>query len=88
MSKVITASLPAKETLMLRERVFILFYHYKASKPQERPFYHIGDLASAINRGIEHCKIMNYRFIKVRPFIVDLEHIEKLREEQSWNEEY
>lgn len=71
----------------LRERVFILFYHYRASAPQQRVFNHKGDLPTAIERGSEHCKKMGYRFIKVRPFIVDLDSIEKSREDSNWHDD-
>lgn len=42
-----------------------------------KEFYHPGDLGKVINRCKEHCTTMNYRFISVKPAIVDLAEEEK-----------
>lgn len=60
-----------------KTRVYILYYHHRASAPLTRIFCIDGDLFKAAERGKEHCRRCNYRFIKVRPFVVDLEEIEK-----------
>ena len=65
-------------------RTFTLYYHYKASIPLTIHFEFDGDLRAAAARGLDHCKVMNYRFIKVRPLIVDLD----LREQRRLDEEY
>lgn len=83
---VASSSINVVETPLTRERVFIGFYHFKASRPHERQFYHKGDLASARDRFYQHCTIMGYRFISVRPFIVDLEIIEASRDDYNYVE--
>ena len=61
------------------ERTFILYYHFRAAKPLDLVFTFDGNLPEAIERGKKHCTVMNYRFIKVRPFIVDLDEREARR---------
>lgn len=74
-----TTSTTKIDPMLTRERVFVGFYHFRSSRPHERVFYHMGDVKSAKDAFYEHCKIMNYRFISVRPFIVDLKSIEDSR---------
>ena len=68
-------------------KTYILHYHYRASNPLTKIFRFLGPLTEAIERGRVHCDIMNYRFIKVRPFIVDLTDQERVRnDDQQWPE--
>ena len=69
------------------KRSYTLYYHYRNSRPQELHFEYEGDLKNAIERGQEHCIRMNYKFIKVRPLIVDLDDRERRRNEGIFNEE-
>jgi len=43
-------------------------------------------LKAAIERGQQHCIKMAYKFIKVRPFIVDLDERERRRNEEGYFE--
>ena len=67
----------------IKERYYILYYHFPHSKIESKVFGHSGNLTSAIIRGRDHCEVMNYRFIKVRPFIVNLDDQERRRLENS-----
>jgi hypothetical protein len=58
-------------------RTYRLFYHFRAAAPLDLVFEHEGTFHEAIDRAKLHCQKMNYRFIKVRPFIVDLDEREK-----------
>lgn len=69
-------------------RTFTLYYHYKASVPLTIHFEFDGDLRAAALRGLEHCKKMNYRFIKVRPLIVDLDLREQRKTDKEWEDLY
>ena len=69
------------------KRVFILYYHFRAAAPLTLVFEHQGDLRSAKERAELHCKRMNYRYIKVRSFIVDLDEREKKRNEEGFDQE-
>ena len=77
---------PPKDSPLSRLRTFTLYYHYRASVPQVLHFEFDGDLRKAKERGLEHCKVMNYRFIKVRPLIVDLDERERRRNDEGFFE--
>lgn len=64
-------------------RTFILYYRYGAQKPSDKVFEHVGTLRDAITRGKQHCETMDFRFIAVRPFIVDLDDQERQRTESN-----
>lgn len=63
-------------------RSFTGFYHFRAAAPLSLTFELKGKspdditLPKAIERFKLHCQRVNYRFIKVRPFIVDLDERE------------
>lgn len=40
---------------------------------KEKHFHHPENLNAAIKRGRDHCLVMGYHFIQVRPFFVDLD---------------
>ena len=63
-----------------RERVYILYYR-KGNEVLTKHFLFRGPLKDAIARGRSHCAAMGYSCMFVRPFIVDLEHQEKLKSE-------
>jgi hypothetical protein len=65
---------------------YTLYYHYRASRPLEFIFIFEGDLKKAVTRGRRHCEAMNYRFIKVRPTIVDLDDRERRKNEAEGGE--
>ena len=60
-----------------KTRVYTLYYHYRASAPKTLVFEFKGSFNEAIERGRAFCARVNYRFIKVKPFIIDLDEREK-----------
>jgi len=60
-------------------RMWTLYYRYGTVPQLQKTFIHEGDLLAAINRAREHCVKMGYRFICVRPFLIDLEEQEQRR---------
>ena len=66
----ITVSIPGSK------RTYVGFYHFRAAAPLSMVFEYAGELKEAIERFKIHCERCNYRFIKVRPFIVDLDERE------------
>jgi len=55
-----------------KKRYYYLWYSVRGSKMLEKIFELNENLQEAINEGRRHCDIMNYRFFRVRPAIVDL----------------
>ena len=53
-------------------KVYVMFYRHGMNANLTKGFYHDGDIESARRRAEAHCKIMNYRFIFVRPLICDI----------------
>lgn len=86
-----STSAPAPSTTTLnpltRERHYILYFMHKSGRaiPETKIFPFKGSLDQAVVRGRDHCEIMNYKFLRVRPFIVDLEDQE---EKKKMNPEY
>ena len=75
-------------TKLDKPRTYILYFHHKASAPQTKVFEFTGTFFEAIDRGKKHCELMNYRFIKVRPFIVSFDEQEKRHNnEPGWAED-
>jgi hypothetical protein len=60
-----------------KSRTYILYYHFRAAAPLTLVFEHVGTFKEVIERAKLHCIRANYRFIKVRPFVVDLDEREK-----------
>ncbi len=46
-------------------------------------FYMQGDLKEAIVRAMAHCKKMRHKYVKVEPFCVDLDTVEKSAEREE-----
>lgn len=65
-------------------RTYILYYHYRAAAPLTIVFQHPGSFKDAVERAQLFCKKVNYRFIKIRPFIVDLDEWEKRINEEEY----
>lgn len=62
-------------------KTWTLYYRYGSVPVLHKNFEFSGTMLDAINRGREHCIKMGYKFICVRPFLVDLYEQEKRREE-------
>lgn len=52
---------------------YLMFFRHGVQVRCEKGFMHVGDIRSANKRAQEHCKIMGYTFIFVRPLIIDLD---------------
>lgn len=57
-------------------KVWTLFYRHGVNPRCEKGFYHDGDMRSAVDRAKKHCELMGYRYIFIRPFVVDIEQEE------------
>lgn len=61
-----------------KSRVYILHFR-QGNMLQKKHFNFCGPLREAVMRAREHCDKMGYRHVWTRPFVVDLEHQEKLK---------
>lgn len=68
-------------------RIYQLWYAYSNLAPQIKCFPFKGDMKSAIARARLHCEKMNYRFLRLRPLIVDLDEQEQRRAQNEFDEE-
>ena len=59
--------------------MWIMFYRHGMNATLTKNFYHEGDMNSAIRRAQDHCKIMGYKYIFIRPLICDLESEEEYK---------
>lgn len=59
-------------------KLWKLFYKVGYNPRAELVFPFDGDKDGAIRRGREHCSRMNYKFIHVEPFFVDLDKTERM----------
>jgi hypothetical protein len=75
-SALFPAPLPP-ELLANLKKLYKLYYKRGFDPHCELVFAFDGDLASAIKRGREHCLRMNYKFIHVKPYFIDLDESEK-----------
>lgn len=76
-----------EERKLIQDRLYTLYYHFKTSHPLSLVFQFKGTLPAAIERGQLHCRRCNYKFIKVRPFLVDLDEREKRLNEGAYGGE-
>ena len=61
------------------EDTWILYYRQGVNVNCQLHFEHIGTLPEAESRGRQHCQIMGYNFLYIRPFLTNLETAEKRR---------
>ena len=61
-----------KEEIKKELRSFVLHYKHR-NQVDTKHFQLVGHLSDAIKRGQEHCNVMAYKFVQVRPFFVDLD---------------
>ena len=60
------------------EKLWVLHYRQGSNpSPMWKSFYHNGSLSEVINRSKEHCTVMNYRFVSVKPGVHNLADDEK-----------
>lgn len=65
-------------------KLWILWYRHSVNPhAQFKCFEFDGDLRAAVVRCQKHCEVMGFRFIMVRPFVVDLTD-EEVNKVESW----
>ena len=67
-------------------RYWILYYRFGNVPQLTKGFRLDGGIQEAINRGRKHCDLMDYKFLLVRPMVVNLDYQERLREEGKWKD--
>lgn len=76
--EVIDAEVHTEPDLTLLERLHVLFYiHGNSRHIQNVNFIFHGSFKEAIARGRQFCERMGWKFIKVEPFLTNLEDREK-----------
>jgi len=73
------AQQPKEEKDVQMERVYCLHYRMGNRPPTQKNFNFSGDLKEAAKRARAHCETMQYVYIYTSPFIVDLDHQEKIK---------
>lgn len=63
------------------KKTWTLYFRYGSVPILHKNFDLEGNMLDAINRARQHCIIMGYKFICVRPFLIDLDEQEKRRQE-------
>ena len=82
MSEVLTLeTLDKKIGILKDQRRFRGFYRQGSFGPLEKVFLFTGSLLEAKDKFYKHCKSMGYQFIIVRPYEVDLDEQEKMKNE-------
>ena len=79
----------SKKNVLFKEgepRIWALYYMFGTSSPQQKLFSFDGDMQGATMRARKHCEIMHYRFIRVRPGIVDLDYQESQYMNGKWKD--
>lgn len=69
------------EPLTDLSKVWVLYYRHGFNANCQKAFVLDGDVRCAVERTKKHCEIMGYRWIFVRPLVVDLtqEEIDHVR---------
>lgn len=65
---------------------WILYFRHGVQATLHKNFHHAGSLFEAKKRALEHCKIMGYKFIFLRPMVADIEQEEKYKLKGGENE--
>jgi len=76
-----------KTSIINTKKLWTLYYHFGNTIPQTLNFPFDGSMSEAAQRAREHCVIMGYRFIKIRPFIVDFDDRERRKKSGEHVEE-
>lgn len=67
-----------EEATKAKPRLFTLTYRQGINPhPMMKNFEFIGDIHDAVRRAKRHCEVMNMVFIRVTPFIADLDFEER-----------
>ena len=66
-----------KSSILNTKKLWTMYYHFGNTIQQTLNFPFDGTMSEAAQRAREHCIVMSYRFIKIRPFIVDFEDRER-----------
>lgn len=82
MSKVIETIEENGHRTMGGYRMYELNYRRGSRPPEAIVFEYAGNHQEAIDRGRKHCEKMDFRFLGVYPFCVDLDAVEKHREKE------
>ena len=82
------ADMPQKEIIPLGKEncktghftnLWIIFYRHGMNPELHKYFYYDGNFIEARKRAIDHCKTMGYKFIFLRPMIVDIDKEEEYK---------
>jgi len=68
-----TAETPKTLKQEILTNLYVMYYRHGMNPQLNKVFRHNGDMASAVLRARKHCEIMGYRYIFLRPFIIDIE---------------
>jgi len=80
-----TPTLSATELAGIKARpqhftnLWTLHFRHGMNPGLTKNFFHEGDLESAQLRARKHCEIMGYRYIFVRPMVIDIEAEEEYK---------
>ena len=61
------------------QNLYIMFYRHGMNANLTKGFFWPGDLVAARKRAQEHCKIMGYHFIFIRPMVCNLDQEEEYK---------
>ena len=77
----IRPGLPA--ALALNGRQIFVIYYIQGRQVQQKFFNFSGTLKEAVERAKKHCEVMGLRWLRLDPFISDLDADERFRTENS-----
>ncbi len=61
------------DTVAQAANLYVFYYRHGVNPGLSKIFYFSGGFKEAKSRAEKHCGIMGYKFIWIRPFIVDLD---------------
>lgn len=62
-----------------RQTFTLIYLHGRNHNALFKHFHFSGTLKEAVERGKKHCEVMGYRFLRIDPFISDLDGDERFR---------
>jgi hypothetical protein len=81
-SAILTNTLTLAQTKSLPSdlsKCWTVFYRHGVNATLTKNFYFDGAMRDAIERAQQHCGIMGYKYIFIRPMICDIEHEENVQ---------